>query len=132
MILAIILAASALPGASCRAVDGDTLRCPLPGRAGESERVRLIGIDAPEMPGHCARHRRCAPGDPVAARAHLARLLRSGPIMITRTGRDHYGRTLALVRAGGIDLSCAQIRAGHAVYVAKWDEGRRVRRGCKT
>jgi endonuclease YncB( thermonuclease family) len=123
MILAILLAASALPSGSCRAVDGDTLRCGL-------ERVRLVGIDAPEMPGHCARHRRCAPGDPVAARANLARLLRTGPIMITRTGRDHYGRTLALVRAGGTDLSCAQLRAGFAVYVAKWDDGRRVARGC--
>lgn len=123
MILAILLAAAALM--ACTATDGDTLRC-------GPERVRLIGIDAPEMPGHCARHRRCAPGDPVAARAHLARLLRSGPIIITRTGRDHYGRTLALVRAGGTDLSCAQLRAGHAVYVAKWDEGRRVMRGCKT
>lgn len=32
----------------CRAVDGDTLRC-------GQERVRLLGIDAPEMPGHCPR-----------------------------------------------------------------------------
>lgn len=124
MILAILLAASALPAGACRAVDGDTLRC-------GAERVRLIGIDAPELPGHCARHRRCAPGDPFAARAHLARLLRSGPIMITRTGQDHYGRTLALVRAGGTDLSCAQLRGGFAVYVAKWDEGGLLRRECR-
>lgn len=30
------------------AIDGDTLRC---GR----ERIRLLGTDAPELPGHCQR-----------------------------------------------------------------------------
>lgn len=123
MILSILLAASALPAGACRAVDGDTLRC-------GQERIRLVGIDAPEMPGHCARGRQCAPGDPVAARGNLARLLRSGPITIERLGRDHYGRTLALVRAGATDLSCAQLRGGFAIYKPAWDTGARVARIC--
>ncbi len=123
MILTILLAASALPAGSCRAVDGDTLRC-------GAERVRLIGIDAPELPGHCGRYRRCAPGDPFASRASLAALMRGRPITLVRLGRDHYGRTLAIARAGGTNLACAQLRGGFAVYVAKWDDGRRVARGC--
>lgn len=41
---------------NCRVVDGDTLRC-------DGGRVRLLGIDAPELPGHCAPNRDCAPGD---------------------------------------------------------------------
>src|ERR1700712_1173347 len=48
----------------CRVVDGDTLRC-------GNERVRLLGIDAPELPGHCRIGRACAPGDPYASTASL-------------------------------------------------------------
>ena len=53
------------------AIDGDTLRC---GR----ERIRLLGIAAPEMPGHCRRGRRCVEGDPVASRAALAAAIARG------------------------------------------------------
>lgn len=104
------------------AIDGDTLRC---GR----ERIRLVAIDAPELPGHCRRGRRCAPGDPFASRASLAAALR-GRATIVRTGFDRYGRTLATVRVGGRDLSCHQLRAGAAVYVTRWDTGGVVKRVC--
>jgi endonuclease YncB( thermonuclease family) len=108
---------------SCAAIDGDTLRC---GR----EAVRLLGIDAPEKAGHCRPGRVCAPGDPEASRHSLAAGLRSGPIRIERVGRDIYGRTLAMVRAGGVDLSCWQLRHGQAIHVARWDDGGRVARTC--
>lgn len=109
------------PGGTCEAVDGDTLRC---GR----ERIRLIGIDAPEMPGHCRRGRRCAPGDPFAARDSLAAGL--GGLTITRVGTDRYGRTLATAHGAGGDLSCRQLERGHAVYRSDWDDGKRVLRAC--
>ncbi|KQO51391.1 thermonuclease family protein [Sphingomonas sp. Leaf257] len=104
----------------CSAVDGDTLRC---GR----ERIRLIGIDAPEMPGHCRAGRRCVIGDPFAARYSLTRAL-VAPIAIERVGRDRYGRTLAFVSASGKDLSCIQLRRGQAKYRADWDKGGRIGR----
>lgn len=116
-----LLAAATL---TCTATDGDTIRC---GR----ERVRLIGIDAPELPGHCRTGRNCAPGDPWASKAALARLLRSGPITLERHGFDHYGRTLAFAFAGRIDLSCAQLRAGQAIYVARWDDGGHLAATCR-
>lgn len=94
-------------------VDGDTLRC-------GSERIRLLGIDAPEMPGHCRRGRRCVDGDPFASKAALTALTVSGTARIARRGRDRYGRTLARVRVNGVDVSDAQVRAGHAVWVARW------------
>lgn len=96
------------------AIDGDTLRC---GR----ERIRLLGIDAPEMPGHCRRGRQCVEGDPFAARAALAAAIARGPATIKRRGRDRYGRTLARVRVGGVDLSKHMVRTGHAVRVARWE-----------
>ena len=104
---------------ACSAIDGDTLRC---GR----EHVWLIGIDAPEMPGHCRRGRVCVKGDPFKARQALAVAVRRRPLMIERLGFDRYGRTLARVTAGGVDLGCAQMRSGNAVYVRKWDRGGRA------
>nr|WP_288413524.1 thermonuclease family protein [uncultured Sphingomonas sp.] len=89
------------------AIDGDTLRC-------GKERIRLLGIDAPEMPGHCRRGRRCVLGDPFASKAALAAIL-GGSAVIQRSGQDRYGRTLARVRVNGIDLSVAQLRKGMAV-----------------
>ncbi|MDB5582370.1 MAG: hypothetical protein JWR80_7546 [Bradyrhizobium sp.] len=89
--------ALAVPAASrgetisgCRVVDGDTLNC-------AGERVRLLGIDAPELPGHCRQGRDCAPGDPFGSTASLESAV--GPEMtIERVGQDRYGRTLAMVR----------------------------------
>src|SRR4051812_48974674 len=65
----------------CRAIDGDTLVC-------DGERIRLNGIDAPELPGHCRPGRRCVVGDPFAAKADLERNIRGGVIAITRLGKD--------------------------------------------
>ena len=110
------------PIANCRVVDGDTLRC-------GSERVRLLGIDAPELPGHCRTGRACAPGDPVASTSSLADAL-VGPLTIVRVGTDRYGRTLALVSAGGRDLSCHQLSRSQAIYRSDWDDGGIVASRC--
>ena len=95
-------------------VDGDTLRC-------NNELLRLIGIDAPEMPGHCREERDCAPGDPLASKNALQALSQGSP-EISRKGQDRYGRTLVRVKVNGVDLSCAQLAAGHAIYRADWDQ----------
>ena len=104
------------------AIDGDTLRC---GR----ERIRLLGIDAPELHGHCRPGRQCAPGNAAASKRQLATGLR-GHATIERIGRDHYGRTLAMVRVNGLDLSCRQLTARRAIYKVRWDNGHRVAAIC--
>ena len=48
--------------AGCTATDGDSLNC-------NGERIRLLGIDAPEF--SCPRGRKCVAGDPRAAKAYL-------------------------------------------------------------
>ena len=88
-------------------IDGDTFDC-------GGVRIRLVGIDAPEMPGHCQPGRECTPGDPHAARSFLQSLI-AGPVSCTRTDTDRYGRTVARCESGGRDLSCAMIFARHAV-----------------
>ena len=110
------------PLSGCTVTDGDTIRC-------GDERIRLLAIDSPEMPGHCRRSRICAPGDPHASTASLGNAL-TGPLTIERVGEDRYGRTLALVAGAKGDLSCWQLHGGHAIYKAEWDNGSRVKKAC--
>ena len=49
-------------------------------------------------------------------------------VRIERHGFDHYGRTLAFVFVGPVNLSCAQLQAGQAIYVERWDIGGRIAR----
>lgn len=105
------------------AIDGDTLRCRDQGL------VRLAAIDAPELPHHCRPGRNCARGDPYAARAALAGMLRprvecrtvdASPRQAGFQGRDRYGRIVARCSASGRDLSEAMVRGGLAV---RWPPG---------
>lgn len=93
---------------SVRIIDGDTFDC-------GSTRIRLQGIDAPEKDGQCRPGRDCTPGDPVASTRSLAALTQFAKVQCTRTDIDHYGRTVARCSASGVDLSCEQVRRGHAV-----------------
>lgn len=117
--------AAVLSCAAPLALDGDTIRC-----ANLERPVRLLGIDAPELPGHCRMGRTCAPGNPYASTRELAAALRGQPVTLRPVGFDRYGRTLAQVYARGLELSCHQLARGRAVYVARWDQGRRVAMAC--
>ena len=88
-------------------IDGDTLTC-------DGTRIRLANIDAPEMPGHCKKWKKCTPGDPFASKNYL-RSISSGSVICTPIEKDRYGRTVALCKAGDKDLSCAMVAAGHAI-----------------
>ena len=104
-----LLLSLAFACASPHASDGDTLRCAAQGP------VRLLAIDAPELPGHCRRGRACTAGDPFASKAALARLLARGAVVCSPVGRDRYHRVLARCAAAGVDLSCAMVAGGFAV-----------------
>jgi endonuclease YncB( thermonuclease family) len=96
--------------------DGDTLRCQ------NGTRVRLAGIDAPEI-GACPRYRWCAKGDAQASRRALEgmtlrRSIRCEPVATS------YGRTVAWCSIGGVDISCAQYRGGFAIR--RWDYDRHL------
>lgn len=106
---------------ACTVVDGDTVRC-------GKERVRLLGIDAPEI-HRCRQGRFCAPGDGQASKRNLQRLL-NGSVRIERITRDRYGRTVAQVYAGGRNVACGQLRDGMAIYKPAWDNGRRLAKEC--
>ncbi len=109
-------AAIAAPGTYAarvlRIVDGDTLEAQVatwPGQTVEVK-VRLRGIDAPELDGACREE--TARAD--AAREALARLA-SGDVVLSEVGPDrYYGRVVARVAANGVDLGAALMAAGHA------------------
>ena len=106
----------------CKVTDGDTIRC-------RDERIRLLGIDAPELPGHCRQGRDCALGDPYASTRSLSDAM-TDKLRIERVGEDRYGRTLAMLSGAKGNLSCWQLEQGQAIYKPKWDDGMRVARTC--
>lgn len=104
-------------------VDGDSIRC---GR----ERLRLLGIDAPEI-GSCPRHRTCVTGDGKASRRSLQAGVRFGRVRYRIVTRDRFGRAVVIAWAGGVNLSCWQLAASQARYRAAWDNGRLIARACR-
>ena len=94
-------------GLVTRVVDGDTLRARIDG---STERVRLIGIDAPER-GECYHARATA----------LLRTLAQGTVVrilgdSTQRQRDRFGRLLAyVVLPDGVDAGLVLLERGAAV-----------------
>jgi len=100
-------AAEVLEGEPSRIADGDTFT--LLGR-----RVRLQGIDAPEMD---------TPDGPLA-RDHMTTLIGSGPVSCTDTGQRSYDRVVAVCHAGGRELGAAMVEDGWAVEIRRFSGGR--------
>ncbi|MFO1183750.1 MAG: thermonuclease family protein [Bauldia sp.] len=91
-----------------RVVDGDTFNL-------GGERIRIEGIDAPEThPPNCENEARLGE----RATERLRQLLAVPPLLIDRRGKDTFGRTLARVSAGGVDVGAKLVseRLAH-VYV---------------
>ena len=107
---------------SCSITDGDTIRC-------GDERIRITGIDAPETRA-CRRGRQCVPGDGQASTRALEAAVEGRRLTIVRLGRDRYGRTLGVVYADGHNVACAQLAAGQAYYIERWDDDGMVAADC--
>ena len=95
-----------LTGAT-RIVDGDTLV--VAGR-----RVRLAGMDAPEMDQVCLRAGQDYPCG-IVARDALRALLAGREPSCSISGRDRYGRDLGCCSVAGADLGADLVRRGLAV-----------------
>lgn len=107
------------------AIDGDTLKC-----AGLPASIRITGIDAPEMPGHCRKLRVCAPGDPYRARAAMRAAVATAKVEYRPLGIDRYKRTIAAVYADGVNVSCMMVSTGNAIYKPTWDKGKITKKEC--
>jgi len=113
-----LAAAETLPGPVLarvlRVLDGDTFLAEIRVWFGQVvvERVRILGIDAPEI----GTHARCAEEAEAAERSrqYLAGLLGRDTVELYQLRRDKYGRALAVVVAHGIAVPGRMIEAGHA------------------
>lgn len=96
------------------AIDGDTFGARVHLGSGEdvSVRIRLRGIDAPELKGQCAREIQRAE----TATAALSKLLREGGLTIYNIGPDKYpGRVVADVATRQTpSVSAVLLSSGHA------------------
>lgn len=106
------LAALAMIMGEARAVDGDTLRI-------ASTRIRLYGIDAPELHQLCGSGSRRKPCGRVAA-DWLGRAVNGAPVTCEPIELDRYGRTVAICRTGGIDLGGELVNRGLAVAYRRY------------
>jgi endonuclease YncB( thermonuclease family) len=107
-------------------IDGDTLRI-------GAVRVRLTGLDAPEIDQTCTDASGRDWGCGREAKAYLADLADKRLISCRPSGRDRYGRTLAKCAADAADLGAAIVTAGWAVidfdYVAEQADAQLSKRG---
>lgn len=109
-------------------VDGDTLIV-------REQRIRLAGIDAPELAQRCGQRRQLACGK--AAAAWLKALVENKRLSCVATDRDRYGRVVAVCRLNGRDVGAALVEAGWATayrkysldYISAESRARAARRG---
>ncbi len=113
---AILLAALLLTACGrspVKAIDGDTLDV-------GGERIRIFGIDAPEMTQRCTNEH----GFPYAcgyeAFLALGKVIRDQHVNCSALSRDTYGRTLARCYVGTLDLGEYMVRSGNAVAYTRY------------
>jgi micrococcal nuclease len=89
-----------------RVSDGDTITALT--SEGTKLRLRLIGIDAPEIP-HGKK-----PGQPYGKEAHdyLARLIGGRTIQVQTYGPDKYKRILAIAFLGAVNVNVEMVEQG--------------------
>lgn len=99
--------ARVIAGPPTRVTDGDTIRI-------GATRIRLDGIDAPEMSTPY--------GEP--ARRHLAGLIGGRSVRCIDEGERSYDRVVAICYLDGQDLGAAMVRDGWARDWARYSGGR--------
>ena len=139
-VLAVLLlvAGSAAPAAAAEVIkadrasviDGDTIDV-------GAVRVRIFGIDAPELGQRCANGRGGAWPCGELSVSRLAELVDAGPLSCRRVEVDQYGRIVAVCHVRGVDVGAKLVEEGLAWafrrysddYDRQEDAARRARRG---
>lgn len=93
--------------------DGDTCKV-LVGKTQTT--VRLEAIDAPEIGQSFG----------TKSKEALVKLLMRKTVLIRKTGEDKYGRTLAFIKDGDVDVNAEMIRIGFAWHFKKYSDDKRL------
>lgn len=102
-------------GGEVAVTDGDGLRI-------GKERIRLWGIDSPEIGQKCTKlgvTYDCG----ITGREVLIRLIGGSSVECTRVNADRYGRTVAECAAAGKDLGAEMVREGWALDFTRYSHG---------
>jgi endonuclease YncB( thermonuclease family) len=106
--------------------DGDSFRI-------GGDRIRLVGLDAPELDQTCWRDDGSEWACGRAARELMSELTARGRVACAPEGTDRFGRTLARCSAGEADLGAAMVEAGLAIdgggYAREQSAARAAKRG---
>lgn len=89
--------------------DGDTLT--VLDNSNEQHKVRLNGIDAPELGQSFGQK----------SKRNLSDLVTGKPVTVEWTKTDRYGRIVATVTTGQVDVNLAQLKAGMAWYFRQYE-----------
>ena len=87
-------------------IDGDSLEV-------GGAKIRLYGVDAPELDQSCLDRRNAAYACGRLAKRHLEKVA-TGTVTCESVEKDRYGRDVSICYAGETDLGAAMVRAGWA------------------
>lgn len=99
-----------------RVIDGDGFQF-------GAEKIRLWGIDAPELRQECSKDGLRYPCGKIA-RDNLETLLAGQSVECVAQNRDRYGRTVAICTAGGEDVAGWMVSHGWALDWPRYSGGR--------
>ena len=95
-----------------KVLDGDTFSCRLHNQ--EIIKVRLADIDAPES-GQAYGNQ---------AKKALNKLIYKQPVLLKNERKDKYGRTVATVYSGSLNVNLAMIEQGYAWHYERYSNNR--------
>lgn len=98
-----VATADSFTGQVIRVSDGDTIDIAV-GEAGEKVRVRLYGLDAPELAQSHGRE----------ARDFLSKLLMNREVRVEKQDLDQFGRVVGQVFDSGLSVNLTLVASGHA------------------
>jgi endonuclease YncB( thermonuclease family) len=109
-----MMAASQAISGTARAGDGDSLTI-------AATRIRLFGIDAPELDQVCQRGGRAWSCGQAAAE-QLANLVAGQEVRCIPVGTDQHDRVLARCTAGHVDVNRTMVATGYAVAFRRYSQ----------
>jgi len=91
-----------------RIVDGDTIRL-------NGQRIRILGIDAPEIKQTCTTSQGAIWACGEKSRQYLLSMLANATLVCQSRARDVYARLLARCTLAGVDIGATMVRQGMAI-----------------